>query len=378
MLEAGAVNLPTSEQGETVVVAMSGGVDSCAAALMLAEAGYSIVGISMQVWDYRKNNGNAKKATCCAPADFQDARGVAAKKGFRFYVFDFEESFHEAVIAPFVASYLNGLTPNPCLECNRKVKFRELRKRALALGAKKVATGHYAQVKRLDEDNWGLFTALDTAKDQSYFLYAMTQSDLATTLFPVGGMKKPEVRAYLAEHELEVSSKEESQDICFVSGEVSEFIETQTGARGVGGSIRSVGGEKLGEHEGIHQFTVGQRRGLGVSNKSPLYVINIDAGTNDVVVGEKEELRRESFVVGEVNWVSGVVPEGRLSARVKMRYRHAGVSCDVYPLPEGRARVVFKEEWSAVSPGQAAVFYSETPAEDGSFQVYGGGIISKE
>lgn len=356
-----------------VVVAMSGGVDSCAAALLLRNAGLDVIGISMQVWDYRKNNGNPKRATCCAPSDFDDARTVAAAAQFPFYVFDFEDSFHDAVIAPFVRAYLQGQTPNPCLDCNRKVKFRELRRRAAGLGASTVATGHYARIGRRGEQ-YVLYTARDEQKDQSYFLYAMTQDDLRSTLFPVGEMTKAEVRAYLAEQRLTVARKEESQDICFVSGEVAEFIERNGGERR-SGVVRNRAGEALGTHDGIHRFTVGQRKGLGLAAASPLYVLDIDAATNEITVGSREELSSAGFFVEDTTWVSGEPPPPGSEVLVKLRYRHGGVRCRLTPTAQG-VRGEFLGEWSAVSPGQAAVFYSLETTADGAREVLGGGIIS--
>ena len=378
----------TTKSKSPVVVAMSGGVDSCAAAIILAEQGHPIIGVSMQVWDYRKNGGNAARATCCAPSDFDDARHIAHTYNFPFYVFDFEDSFYENVISPFVNSYLEGYTPNPCMDCNRKVKFNELRVRAKSLGYNTVATGHYAQVKKLPNNKLGLFTSADCGKDQSYFLYAMTQHDLEHTLFPVGGMQKSEVRNYLQSRGLKVASKPESQDICFIGSTVGEFIQQETDLGKIGnttngskttkgGKITDSGGNVLGEHGGIHNFTVGQRRGIGLSAESPLYVINIDAGTNEVQVGPKQDLQRENFTVRDVNWISGEVPAHPVTANVKLRYRHPGVECKIEPLNAESAKISFVNDWSSVSPGQAAVFYSTELDADGSLQVIGGGIINK-
>lgn len=364
-------------EGERVVVAMSGGVDSCAAALMLAEERFEVIGVSMQVWDYRKNGGNAARATCCAPSDFDDAREIADRCGFPFYVFDFEDSFYGAVIQPFIDSYLAGKTPNPCLDCNRKVKFAQLRNRARSFGVRSVATGHYARIRPREDGLLGLFTAADGKKDQSYFLYAMTQFDLANTIFPVGEMTKPEVRAYLEARGYRVASKAESQDICFVSGAVSDFIERESGTRPAGGEIVSTAGARLGSHQGVHHFTVGQRKGLGISERFPLYVVDIDSETSTVTVGGKEELERESFLVEDVSWVSGTPPEGPIKSIVKLRYRHAGVLCEVTPRPGRNAEVRFLDGWTAVSPGQAAVFYAAECEADGAVEVFGGGRISK-
>lgn len=366
------------ETKEKILVAMSGGVDSCAAALMLHEEGHPVVGVAMQVWDYRKNGGNSSRATCCAPADFDDARDVANKYDFPFYVFDFEDSFNESVIEPFVNSYLNGYTPNPCLNCNRHVKFKALRDRAKALGCGKIATGHYAQIKQLTSGDYALFTSVDKNKDQSYFLYAMTQNDLKNTLFPVGGMEKPEVRKYLDQNDCEVASKDESQDICFVSSSVGSFIEKQKNLKARSGAIVNKEGETLGEHNGIYNYTVGQRKGLGLSAPNPLYVLNIDSSENTVVVGEKNELAQNSFVVKDINWILGKAPDSKIKSIVKLRYRHEGVLCEITPLDQESASISFIDNWSTVTPGQAAVFYAENAEEDSSFQVYGGGIIQKE
>ena len=369
---------------EKIVVAMSGGVDSCAAALMLHEQGHDVIGISMQVWDYRKNGGNSSRATCCAPSDFDDARIIAEKADFPFYVFDFEDSFRDAVISPFVNSYLNGLTPNPCLNCNRYVKFKQLRNRAKALGANRVATGHYAQIKEKD-DRLALYTSVDDRKDQTYFLYAMSQKDLAQTLFPIGDMKKPDVRKYLADKGFEQASKPESQDICFVSGNVGSFIEKNSEVKNETGKIVNSSGEQLGEHSGVYNYTVGQRRGLGISNPSPLYVLNIDSSSKEVRVGEKKELERKDFRIKDVNWISGVKPSEPVEALIKLRYRHDGILCKIHPQDSDATGansaettyIEFLDSWSTVSPGQAAVFYRNELEADGSREILGGGIIVK-
>lgn len=363
--------------GERVVVAMSGGVDSCASALLLCEQGYSVIGVAMQVWDYRKNGGNATRATCCAPSDFDDAREIAFSKDFPFYVFDFEDSFYQSVIKPFVDSYVSGRTPNPCLDCNRKVKFRQLRDRAESFGANKVATGHYAQIKEKKDGSLGLFTSVDLQKDQSYFLYELNQDDLKKTIFPVGGMHKPKVRAYLEEKGFELASKAESQDICFISSSVSEFVEKESGVKSKTGLIKDEEGKVLGEHQGVYNFTVGQRKGLKVSHQHPLYVLNIDQDDNIVTVGPQEALEQKEFYLKNVSWVSGKVPTSAVEANVKLRYRHPGVRCQIEMLGANSAKLTFLENWTSVSPGQAAVFYNLEQDENGDTEVFGGGRIAK-
>lgn len=371
------------------VVAMSGGVDSSVAAALLLRAGHEIFGVSMQVWDYRKGGGSASRATCCAPADFDDARLVAAKLGFPFYVFDFEAEFKSEVIDRFVSEYRSGRTPNPCVECNRRIKFAELRRRADRLGADKVATGHYARIEH-DTDGYHLYRAKDIAKDQTYFLYALTQNELASTLFPLGNLTKTEVREAARELGLVTAEKPESQDICFVSGNVNDFL-VRLGTRSERGQIVDRSGRVLGWHDGIQSFTVGQRRGLGVGgNKDPLYVLEIDAQNKQVIVGRRHELERDSFIVEDVTWCapkttiqSKLDPSGSLNCHVQARYRHSGVAAmikradgsakDINEFMPKLVEVLFKDDWTSVAPGQAAVFYDQESGE-----LLGGGTIARQ
>ena len=353
---------------DKILVAMSGGVDSSVAALLLKEAGHEIVGVSMQVWDYRQNGGCGSRATCCSPDDFTDARRVAGKIGVPYYVFDFEESFRKQVIDKFVNQYRSGFTPNPCVECNNKVKFRELRERAETIGFNRVATGHYARIEK-QGDHCRLLRGLDKTKDQSYFLYGLKREELPKTEFPVGHLTKEEVRAHARRHGLPVSDKAESQDICFVSGSVAEFIEKQAGSA-IKGHIVNRKGQVLGRHDGIHRFTVGQRRGLGIGGKDdPLYVLQLDAEHGQVIVGEKEELEVEEFSVSEVNWI--VEPAFPLRCIVQLRHRHAGVPVEVVLGDQNSVVVRFIKDWAPVAPGQAAVFYDLSNSE-----VLGGGAVS--
>lgn len=358
----------------SVAVAMSGGVDSSVAALLLKEQGYSPVGISMQVWDYRNQGGSCTRATCCSPDDFTDARRVAGRIGVPYYVFDFEKTFEREVISKFVKTYESGSTPNPCVDCNSKVKFHELRQRAVAMGCGVVATGHYAQVEKRD-DGYHLLRGIDSDKDQSYFLYGIKPSELAQTLFPVGHLTKPQVRELAAKAELPTASKPESQDICFVSGTIAEFMKKR-GINPRKGRIVSVAGAVLGEHDGIHQFTVGQRRGLSLGgNANPLYVTKLNAETNTVVVGPASDLERKSFIVEDVNWVSPSLADSSIRPHaiqsiVQLRHRHKGVKAELEILQDGSVKATFVDEWTTVSPGQAAVFYDLDNRE-----VLGGGRI---
>lgn len=360
-------------ENKRIAVAMSGGVDSSVAAYILKNEGLDPLGISMQVWDYRNNGGSCSRATCCSPDDFTDARRVAGKINIPYYVFDFEKTFEREVISKFVRTYESGETPNPCVDCNSKVKFHELRQRASALGCAKVATGHYAQVKHTDSGSH-LLRGVDPDKDQSYFLYGLKQSELAQTLFPVGHLTKPAVREIAHQAGLPTASKAESQDICFVSGTVADFMKRR-GVPARIGHIVNKNGEILAKHDGIHTFTVGQRRGLGVGgSEEPLYVTEINAATNTVIVGPAKELERECFLVSAVNWVNPTLSkEGLKSATTciaQLRHRHRGVPVRIEPIDASTVRVIFTGESSTVSPGQAAVFYDESNQE-----VLGGGKI---
>jgi len=349
---------------EPVVVAMSGGVDSSVAAYLLAKRGHPLVGVAMQVWDYKKNSAENSRATCCSPADFCDARMVASKLDIPFYVVDFEKTFEREVIQRFVETYQRGLTPNPCIDCNSKVKFRELRERARGFGCTTVATGHYARIRKSDK-GFHLLRGADRNKDQSYFLYTCRQDELGSTIFPVGDFTKPEIRELAREAGLITANKAESQDICFVAGSVQDFVVTIGGSRGKGRFV-STSGEVLGEHEGIHRFTVGQRRGLHLGGATePLYVVGINASTNEVVIGNRSDLKREGFTVNEMHWVSPDLIEAVCERRfpiereivAQVRSRHEGVRARMVARDAESCEISWSEDWAAVSPGQAAVLY---------------------
>ncbi|MDI1242960.1 MAG: tRNA 2-thiouridine(34) synthase MnmA [bacterium] len=367
-----------------IAVAMSGGVDSSAAAALLKEQGHELVGFTMQLWNQRRGisvdeNGDALPSRCCSLDDVYDARRVADSLDIPFYVLNLEKDFERDVVEPFVQSYLSGETPIPCVACNSRLKFASLDRMALSLGCEKVATGHYARVEYDEAANrYRLFRGKNHWKDQSYFLWELNQEQLSRSYFPLGEMLKSEVRDIARDANLYTADKQESQEICFVpDGKYSEFIDRYLDHEGrsdetpEAGEIVSTGGEVIGAHTGIHRYTIGQRRGLGIAHEKPLYVVQIERAKNQIIVGEMDELEEIEFTAKGVNWVAFDEPSEPVRALVKIRYRNDPALATIHALPDAHARVVFDAPQRAITPGQATIFYDTETAEE----VVGGGWI---
>jgi len=350
---------------ERVLVAMSGGVDSSLAAALLVEAGHEVVGVTM--------NLAGAGSRCCSLDDAEDARRVAERLGIRFYVANYRDRFRAEVMEPFADAYLQGRTPIPCVACNRRFKFAHLLQRARALGASRVATGHYARIACAGPGGpLRLLRARDAAKDQTYFLFDLGQEELRHAAFPLGGLCKEEVRERARALGLATADKPESQEICFVpGGDYARVVESLRPEAVPGeGDVVDASGRVLGRHGGIHRFTVGQRRGLGGGAAAPRYVLRLEPETNRVVVGPREALQQGEAGVEGVRWVAGAAPSRAVEAEVRIRHRHEAAPAEVEPLPQGRARVRFRAPVGAVTPGQAAVFYRGD-------EVLGGGWIAR-
>ena len=368
-----------SHNPETVVVAMSGGVDSSVVAGMMHRQGAPIVGLTMQLWNHRRLPQLAGDGPvghrCCSIDDVYDARRVAEHCGFPFYVVNFEKQFEDTVVRPFVADYLAGRTPVPCTQCNNHVKFDQLLLTARQIGAERLATGHYARVQfNSRTGRYELLRARDASKDQSYFLFGLTQEQLARAVFPLGDLTKMEVRELAREMNLPVAEKPESQEICFVpSGDYAQFIEGYLAEQGSGqraetGEVVTTSGEVIGRHEGLHHYTIGQRRGLGVAAGRPLYVLNINTSANRLVEGDDAELQSETCEVDGVNWIAIARLEQPMQVMAKIRHKHEAAAATIECAGETAVRVRFHQPQRALTPGQAAVFY------DGE-RIIGGGWI---
>ena len=365
---------------KTIAVAMSGGVDSSTVAAMLRAAGHEVIGLTMQLWNQRRLAGHegmpeSVQGRCCSLDDVYDARRVAETIGIPYYVVNHEERFERDVVRPFVEQYLSGRTPIPCSLCNNHLKFDQLLIVAQQIGADALATGHYARVEYDPTlERWLLKRPLDRSKDQTYFLFGLTQDQLSRTLFPLGGMMKPEVRELARQHGLALAQKPDSQEICFVpGGDYKKFLDAYLAEQGetlpdTAGELVTTDGSVVGEHGGIHNFTVGQRKGLGLATGSPLYVIQIKGDARQVVVGQQEELYTRTLRTHRINLISVDELREPMRVTVKIRHRHEGASALIEKSGDDEILVAFDQPQRAVTPGQAAVFY------DGDVVVGGGWI----
>jgi tRNA-uridine 2-sulfurtransferase len=349
---------------------MSGGVDSSVAAALLVEQGYDVVGMMMRLWSEETISGRTFNR-CCTPDQMADARRIADKLKIPFYVLDTKDVFRSTIVEYFIDQHRQGVTPNPCIECNRQIRFDFLQKNALALEAEYLATGHYARVGRSDDGRFLLKKGLDDNKDQSYVLSVMGQAQLAHAMFPVGEYTKPAVRELAAKFNLPTASKHDSQDLCFLGdGDYRRFLGQYAPEVMVAGPIVRRDGTVIGEHQGLANYTIGQRKGLGVQAADPLYVIGMNPQGNALVVGTADELGSRELTAKRVNWVSGETPTGPFRADVKIRYKAAPVEALIEPLKDDRMRVTFDIPLRDITPGQGAIVY------DGDVCL-GGGIIER-
>jgi len=357
-----------------VVAAMSGGVDSSVAAALLREEGYQVIGITMQVWPSNKTvDESGASGGCCGLDAVADARRVAQRLGIPHYVVDFRDIFARKVVDHFCQEYSLGRTPNPCIRCNQFVKFDSLLRKAKELDAGFVATGHYARIEKEANGRYLLKKGADKHKDQSYFLYVMNQEQLGHSLFPLGKLTKERVRLMAEEFELPVADKPESQDICFIpNNDYSEFLEEHVDANVKPGQILDRQGNVLGQHQGIIHYTIGQRKGLGISTGEPLYVVAINHEENAVIVGGKDEVYSTELTASEINWIATEAPKQPINVHARIRYLHRESAAVVTPLGRDQAQVKFNKPQMAITPGQAVVFY------DGDTVIGGGSIESVE
>lgn len=352
-----------------VVVGMSGGVDSSVAAYLLKKQGYDVIGVTMQIWQDEEEFVQEENGGCCGLSAVDDAKRVADMIGIPHYVMNFKKEFKTCVMDYFVDEYLHGRTPNPCNACNRYVKWEALLKRSMDIGAEYIATGHYARIKQLDNGRHVIMNSVTAQKDQTYALYNLTQSQLSHTLMPVGDYTKDEIRQIAGDIGLVVANKPDSQDICFVpDNDYAAFICNTTDYKPIPGNFVDMQGNVLGKHKGIIHYTVGQRKGLGLSLGKPFFVVAIRPETNEVVLGTNEEVFTNQLTAMNVNWMAAPDIDTEITLLAKVRYSHAGSLCKVKKLEDGKIRCSFEEPVRAVTPGQAVVFYQDD-------YVFGGGTI---
>ncbi|MFN8454637.1 MAG: tRNA 2-thiouridine(34) synthase MnmA [Anaerolineae bacterium] len=350
-----------------VVVAMSGGVDSSVAAALLVEQGYEVVGLMLRLW--AEQGGAANR--CCTPDAVADARRVADVLGIPFYVRDYKDTFKQTVVDFFIEGYAQGVTPNPCVVCNRDIRFDKLLKESLSLGGDYLATGHYVRVQQAEDGQFLLLKGLDPTKDQSYVLYTMTQERLAHLLFPIGGYAKADIRRIAADKSLPVFNRPDSQDLCFLgNGDYRAFLQRRAPQTVQPGPIVNTQGQVLGEHQGLAFYTIGQRKGLGLAAPEPLYVLRLDTAANRLVVGPVEELGQSELLAVQVTYISGYAPAGPIAVSAKIRYKAREMVAALTPLEGGRAHLSFDLPLRDITPGQSVVFYAGE-------QLLGGGVIEK-
>ena len=354
-----------------VVVGMSGGVDSSVAAWLLKQQGYDVIGVTMQIWQDEDTDVQEAEGGCCGLSAVDDARRVAMDLGIPYYVMNFREEFRKNVMDYFVGEYVEGKTPNPCIACNRYVKWESLLRRSMAIGADYIATGHYAQIEQLPNGRYALKTSVTVEKDQTYALYNLTQDQLAHTLMPVGSFCKDEIRRMAQDIGLQVAHKPDSQEICFIPDhDYANFIEEYTGKQMPKGNFVDLQGNVLGRHEGISHYTIGQRKGLNLSMGRPVFVVEIRPETNEVVIGEGKDVFTNVLCCSKLNWMAvDGLHGGQLRVDAKIRYSHRGAACTIREIGEDLVECVFDEPVRAVTPGQAVVFYT------GDYVAGGGPIL---